>query len=146
MMTSRMNSRHHHSPGYSELPSPVPARAPPPYNPLPARLYTATEVEQKSNHLNHVTSLSARADHDVDAVLEYPETTANSSKLAHVFKIDHEAFRDPSRNVQYSFKVTGGAEKLKCRLLQVENEDGVQVTADCYKIRGECKYKVHRNA
>ncbi|KIO26910.1 hypothetical protein M407DRAFT_7585 [Tulasnella calospora MUT 4182] len=137
-MTSRLNRRHHHSPSSTEPPLPVPPHAPPLYNPPPARPYTATEIRKKANRLNHITFLSARADHEINAVLEYPETTADASKLAHVFKVDPNAFRDPSHNIQYSFQVTGGAEDLKCQLLQVENGDGLPVAANCYKIRGQC--------
>ncbi|KAG8988603.1 hypothetical protein FRB90_002658, partial [Tulasnella sp. 427] len=135
---SRSNPRHHRSPGHSEPPLPIPSYAPPPYNPPRAQYYTSAETAQKFNRLNHVTFLSARIDHPQDAVLEYPETTADTSKLAHIFKIDPNAFRNPTHNIQYSFQVTGGSENLKCQLLQVQDNDGFPVPAVCYKMRGDC--------
>ncbi|KAG8934916.1 hypothetical protein FRC01_012965, partial [Tulasnella sp. 417] len=128
MPPKKFHEQHHHRPTLDEDPLPLPPNAPPhTYNPQPSRAFTENEVTQGLHRLNQKIRLNHIAHHPANAIVEYPETTdLLESRIAHVFMIDPDAFRNPLRNVQYSLDNCGQDNNVKCRLLIDETCDDPQ--------------------
>ncbi|KAH7903935.1 hypothetical protein BJ138DRAFT_1019827 [Hygrophoropsis aurantiaca] len=106
------------------------------YEPPPACFFTPDEVSRKLNKVNRLTSVHARVEHPVGALVEYPQTGAiDGQSVAHIFAVDPKAFQHPRLSFQYSTgDGHGGRPNVKCFLLR--DDAGMPVV--CYNLKTSC--------
>ena len=107
------------------------------YKPPRSRSFTALEISQGLNKVNHETVVDRIVEHPLDSIVEYPETGDSADvAVAHVFNVDHNNFEHPQSSFQYSLgKGHGGRASVTCRLLK--SKSGASVV--CRKIHTKCK-------
>ncbi|KAJ7860303.1 hypothetical protein B0H13DRAFT_2569623 [Mycena leptocephala] len=81
------------------------------YHPLPARPFTAEEIQRGFDCINRQTYVHALLEHPIGSIVEYPQTGASKGvAIAHRFSVDPANFTHPKDSFQYSLGDSHGGE------------------------------------
>jgi hypothetical protein len=109
------------------------------YHPLPARPFTAEEIQRGFDCINRQTYVHALLEHPIGSIVEYPQTGASKGvAIAHQFSVDPANFSHPKDSFQYSLGDSHGGEPyVQCGSLLM-GPGGTP--ASCFHKHLSCKF------